>query len=218
MRPRALARVRAVVPQQTVLRFSFRVEEVVRMGRAPVRNPARDDAVVADALERLDLVELADRSYPSLSGGEQARVALARAIVQETPVLLLDEPTAALDLAHQQSVMALAAQLAAEGRTVIAVLHDLNLAAQHAQRVLLLRAGRVEACAGPWESLTAERVSRVFSCPVTVSRRPDADRPLVVAGSAPVTATERSGRAGGCRGPGGAAPRPAARSGRGSAP
>lgn len=183
---RSLARARAVLPQRTVLRFGFTAREVVAMGRSPHGRGvaglgARDHDVVDAQMRRADVAELAGRRFPTLSGGEAARVNLARVLAQETPVLLLDEPTAALDLRHQELVMDLVRELAGEGGAVVVVLHDLNLAAAHCDRIGLMREGRLVACAPPWEALTRARVGEVFDQDVVVTRHPARDRPLVVA-------------------------------------
>lgn len=183
---RELARARAVLPQAARLRFGFTAREVVEMGRSPHvgalgRLGARDHAVVGAQMERVEVEGLAERAFPTLSGGEGARVSLARVLAQEAPVLLLDEPTAALDLRHQQVVMRTARGLAAAGVAVVVVLHDLNLAAVHCDRIGLMHAGRLAACAPPWEALTRERVAEVFAQDVLVTRHPARDRPLVVA-------------------------------------
>ena len=138
-RARDLALRRAVLPQQTLMQFAFVARDVVAMGRHPhlTRHGEtdHDEAIVRASMTRTETLPLAERAYPSLSGGEQGRVSLARVLAQEAPILLLDEPTAALDLRHQQAVLAIARGLAAEGATVLAVLHDLNLAAAYADRV-----------------------------------------------------------------------------------
>src|SRR5215207_2624764 len=103
-----------------------------------------------------------------MDGGEQQRVTLARVLAQEPPILLLDEPTAALDIHHQEIVAALAREVAVEGAAVLAVLHDLNLAARYADRVAVLRSGHLVGIGTPWEVLTAERLSDVFAHPIAV--------------------------------------------------
>jgi iron complex transport system ATP-binding protein len=153
------------------------------MGRTPRLergNADHDAAVVAAALERTDSTDLAGRIYPSLSVGEQARVSLARVLAQEAPLLLLDEPTAALDLRHQGMVMELSREIAAAGGLVIAVLHDINLAAAHADRIVILHEGRVAADGSPWHTLTESLLSEVFACSILVTRHPAGDFPLVL--------------------------------------
>ncbi|MEV8274253.1 heme ABC transporter ATP-binding protein [Microbacterium sp. NPDC077184] len=181
-RPRDLARRRAVLLQQNAVSFPFTVAQVVAMGRAPwARTPLADDdeAAIAAALEDTDIVDLADRTVPSLSGGERARAALARVLAQRTDILLLDEPTAALDLRHQEDVLALAVRRAREGAAVAVVLHDLNSAMAHADRVTLLSRGRVVAAGIPAEVLTAERIEEVYGQAVDVFPHPATGVPVV---------------------------------------
>jgi iron complex transport system ATP-binding protein len=181
--PRELALRRAVLPQQTFLQFSFTSREVIEMGRSARQGRGereRDDAVVAAAMQKTETTELQQRTFPTLSGGEQARVTLARVLAQESPILLLDEPTAALDLSHQQMVMEIARDLAADGSTVVAILHDLNLAASYADRMAILHHGQLTAFAEPWEALDPVLLSEVFDCPIAVARHPVRNCPLVM--------------------------------------
>lgn len=127
-----------------------------------------------------DTLHLEHRSYPTLSGGEQRRVTLARVLAQEAPVLLLDEPTSALDIRHQELVMRVAGERARAGGAVLAVLHDLNLAASHADRVAVMDRGRLVAVGKPWEVMTGELLSEVFECPITVTNHPARGTPLVI--------------------------------------
>jgi len=182
-RPLEQARRRAVLPQQHVLSFPFTVEQVVRMGRAPwAGTPAEDDddAAVAEAMVAADVTAFADRPYPHLSGGERARVALARVLAQRTGLLLLDEPTAALDLHHQEVVLGIARRRAAAGDGVAVVLHDLALAAAYADRVVILAAGRVAASGAPADVLTADLLSEVWQHPIEVLPHPRTGSPLVL--------------------------------------
>ncbi|MEJ3748007.1 heme ABC transporter ATP-binding protein [Actinomycetes bacterium KLBMP 9797] len=182
-RPLELARRRAMLPQRTTLSFPFTVADVVAMGRAPwAGTPAAagDAAAVADAMRRTDVERFAARPFTALSGGEQARAALARVLAQRTPVLLLDEPTAALDLRHQELVLTLARERARAGDAVVVVLHDLGLAAAYADRVALLAGGRVVADGKPDEVLTADTLTDVYRLPVEVLRHPRTGTPLVI--------------------------------------
>ncbi|MDN7121325.1 heme ABC transporter ATP-binding protein [Nocardioides sp. ChNu-153] len=170
-RARELARRRAVLLQQQRLAFGFRAREVVEMGRAPWHRSAeaeRDLEVVAAAEERADVAHLATRLFPTLSGGEQARVSMARVLAQSTTLLLLDEPTAALDLQHQEAVLRVAREEAAAGAAVVVVLHDLSLAAAYADRVCVLAAGRLRASGTPREVVTPALLSEVYQHPVDV--------------------------------------------------
>jgi iron complex transport system ATP-binding protein len=166
-----LARRRAVLPQEHRLAFGFRAEEVVRMGRAPwarTDREERDDDVVAESMRRTDVGHLARRVYPSLSGGEKARTSFARILAQDTELLLLDEPTAALDLRHQDQVLAESRRLASAGRAVAAIVHDLSVAAAYADRICVLAGGTLVADGSPEEVLQPELVSRVYEHPVDV--------------------------------------------------
>jgi len=174
---RRLARRRAVMLQETRLSFPFRVEEVVHMGRHPWRGTPQergDDAVVADAMADADVVHLAPRTFPTLSGGEKARTSFARTLAQQAPVLLLDEPTAALDVRHQESLLARVRRAAQDGAAVVVVLHDLTLAAAWADRVVVLADGRVRADGPPSDVLTSDLLSVVYQHPIDVWRRPPA--------------------------------------------
>ncbi|GIJ48963.1 hemin import ATP-binding protein HmuV [Virgisporangium aliadipatigenens] len=178
-----LARRRAVLPQHHLLSFPFPVVDVVRMGRAPWAGTpaeAEDDARVAAALEATGVSDFVERPFLSLSGGERARVALARVLAQHTALVLLDEPTAALDLRHQELVLRVARDRAAAGAAVLVVLHDLGLAAAHADRVAVLDSGRVVADGAPAEVFTAELLSTVYGHAVEVFPHPRTGTPLVL--------------------------------------
>jgi iron complex transport system ATP-binding protein len=180
---RDLARRRAVLLQQNGVFFPFTVQQVVEMGRAPWLGTAldRDDGeAVAWALDLADVTRFAPRQLPSLSGGERARAGLARALAQRTGVLLLDEPTAALDISHQEDVLTVARQRARDGDAVLVVLHDLSLAAAYADRVTLLHRGRVVADGTPDEVLTASQLSAVYDHPIEVLRHPHTGTAIVV--------------------------------------
>jgi iron complex transport system ATP-binding protein len=168
---RAVARVCAVVPQEPRVTWPFTVREAVMMGRAPRQGLLAvasrfDRGAVEGALAACDLVHLAERRLDALSGGERRRVFFARALAQEPRVLLLDEPTAFLDLAHQVAAMRMAQEAARAGLCVVAVLHDLNLAAAACDRVVVLSGGRVVSEGPPAQVLTAERVREVWGVPV----------------------------------------------------
>lgn len=176
-----LARRRAVLPQEQRLAFGFRVVDVVRMGRAPwAGRPEEDldDLVVADSLHRADVLGMAERTFPTLSGGEKARTSFARVLAQSTPLVLLDEPTAALDIRHAEQLLTEAGTLARAGHAVVAVLHDLTIAAAHADRIVLLSRGRVRADGPPADVLDPAVLSEVYEHPVDVV--PHGDRLLVV--------------------------------------
>ncbi|WHT20018.1 heme ABC transporter ATP-binding protein [Crossiella sp. CA-258035] len=182
-RPKELAKLRAVLPQQVLLSFPFTVAEVVEMGRAPwAGTPAAelDEEVIAEAMRETEVTEFARRRFPSLSGGERARVALARVLAQRAGLLLLDEPTAALDLRHQEAVLRIAKRRAAAGDAVVVVLHDLGLAAAYADRVALLSGGELAASGPPAKVLTGELLSRVYRHQVEVLAHPRTGAPLVL--------------------------------------
>jgi iron complex transport system ATP-binding protein len=158
-----------VLTQENAVSFPFLVSEVVAMGRSPWARTveSRDDiAAMAEAMDAADVAHLAGRRYTQLSGGEKARVSLARVLAQRAPVMFLDEPTASLDLRHQEDVMRVARRLADSGRAVVVVLHDLSLASAYADRLALVSGGRLEALGTPVQVLTEERVSRVYGLPV----------------------------------------------------
>ncbi|MBD8062449.1 heme ABC transporter ATP-binding protein [Oceanitalea stevensii] len=175
---------RAVLVQRVTLTFPFTCRQVVEMGRSPWSHTVReddDDAAVARAMELTETTALADRTFSSLSGGEQARVSLARVLAQSAGVVLLDEPTAALDLHHQELVLALARDRAAAGDAVVVVLHDLNLAAGYADRVAVLDRGRVAAVGAPAEVLQPDLLSGVYQHAVEVLPHPRTAAPIILA-------------------------------------
>jgi iron complex transport system ATP-binding protein len=200
--PADQARRRAVLPQQSRLRFAFSVLEVVVMGRTPHARggeSARDWRVAEAALRSVGMAGLSDRSFPTLSGGEQQRVHLARALAQvwDPPAtghryLLLDEPTASLDLGHQQQVLRTARRLADDGASVLAILHDLNLAAQFADRVVVMAGGRIRAQGPAGEVLTPGLIGEVFGWPVCVLQHPTRACPLIVPDERPGTSAPGS--------------------------
>jgi iron complex transport system ATP-binding protein len=177
-----LARMRAVMLQEAHIAFPFTAADVVRMGLAAghVRGAAAEDLAVGEALAATDTLHLAARRFPSLSGGEKARVSFARALAQDAEILLLDEPTAALDIRHQELVMGLARREAARGRAVVAVLHDLTLAAAWADRLALLGAGRVVALGPVAEVATSAALSELYEHPVAVAPDPATGQPVVM--------------------------------------
>jgi iron complex transport system ATP-binding protein len=170
-----LAMRRAVLPQHVAVSFPFEVRDVVRMGRSPWAGTPReddDDEIVRVALAEADVTDLRRRRVPTLSGGERARVALARVLAQDTQLLLLDEPTAALDVHHQELVFDVARARVRRGDGVVTVVHDLGLAAAHADRVALLAQGRLVAAGPPAEVLRPELLSEVYRHEIEVVAHP----------------------------------------------
>ncbi|GAA4186136.1 ABC transporter ATP-binding protein [Streptosporangium oxazolinicum] len=176
--PRERARLLAYAPQSPALPADMTVFDYALLGRTPYipylgRESRHDREVTASVLERLDLSSLAARTLARLSGGERQRVVLARALAQRAPVLLLDEPTTALDLGHQQQVLELVDRLRlADGLTVVTTLHDLSLAGQYADSMTLLSGGRVAASGTPAEVLTGELIGEHFDARVRVATGP----------------------------------------------
>jgi iron complex transport system ATP-binding protein len=176
-----------VVPQETTVAFEFTVREIVAMGRAPHQpkfafgggETEADTAAIDSALRRADIgPEFAARPVSTLSGGERQRVLVARALAQEASILLLDEPTAALDIGHEMDVLDWLRDLASrENRAVLVAMHDLNLAAGYADRVVMLRSGRVHAVGTPESVLTAENILQVYGVDVWIGRHPVTSRP-----------------------------------------
>ena len=187
---RALAQRRAVLPQESHLAFAFRARDVVMTGRFPhLRDDEtpRDLEICSAALAQVEAAHLSDRLYPTLSSGEKQRVQLARVLAQiwEPPAsgpryLLLDEPTAALDLAHQHSTLQTAREWARTGAVVLAVLHDLNLAMTYADDAWVLENGRLAAAGPIEETLTAALIERVFHVAAELLPRPGASRPAIL--------------------------------------
>ncbi len=186
LKPMQRARYLAVVPQAVTLPPAFTVWETVLMGRTPYLNflgqtSDKDEQIARQALQKVDALELADRRVGELSGGEQQRTLLARALAQSTPILLLDEPTAHLDLQHQVSLMETVQALAhQENLAVLIALHDLNLAARYADRMALLVAGEIQAVGTPRQVLTSDLISAAYHLRVQVVPHPFADAPLVL--------------------------------------
>jgi iron complex transport system ATP-binding protein len=185
---RDAARLVAYVPQEAVAMLPFRAGELVLMGRAPhlggLGFEGEADLAAADlAMRRTGVRHLADRPLDALSGGERRRVMLARALAQGARLLLLDEPASHLDLGQQQTLVDLVRTLVAEGAAVLAVWHDLTLAAAASDRLALIVAGRVASVGEPAAVLTPEAVRAAYGCDVIVDRHPTTGRPRVTLGS-----------------------------------
>ncbi len=183
---REVARVLGLLPQTPVAPAGLTVADLVARGRHPHQSWLRqwsreDEAVVAEALAWTDMADLGDRPVDELSGGQRQRAWISMALAQETDLLLLDEPTTYLDLSHQIDVLELVARLHAErGRTVVVVLHDLNLAARYAQRLVAMRDGALVASGTPHEVLTEQLLADVFDLEARVVPDPVAGTPMVV--------------------------------------
>ncbi|OED49283.1 hemin ABC transporter ATP-binding protein [Rhodobacteraceae bacterium (ex Bugula neritina AB1)] len=178
---REFAQERAIFPQGSEIRFNYPVKEIVAMSRA-FRDlpPEEDDAVISWAMDKTEIQHLAGRNAQTLSGGEKARATYSRVLAQETKVLLLDEPIAALDLRHQERVLQSAREQACAGATVIAVLHDLNLAAAYSDQVALMQNGRLVSTGAPWDVLTENNISTVYQQDVCVLKHPVRECPVVL--------------------------------------
>ena len=181
-----LARQRAFLPQLSLLNFPYTVEEVVRLGRMPHNTGRiRDGEILEQAMAATDTLGLRHRLYTQLSGGERQRVQLARVFSQiwdadKGGLLLLDEPTAALDLSHQQLIQNAIVSLAANGCAIVLAIHDLNLVAGLADSVAVMKAGCIAACGAPDEIYTEQLFREVFAIDVVIQQHPCRSQPLVI--------------------------------------
>ncbi|MEJ9078703.1 MULTISPECIES: ABC transporter ATP-binding protein [Gordonia] len=185
-RSRDVARVLGLLPQSPVAPEGITVADLVGRGRHPhqralARWTAHDYEAVADALDATGIADLADRSVDELSGGQRQRVWIAMALAQETDILLLDEPTTFLDVAHQVEVLDLLTDLReARGTTIVMVLHDLNLAARYSDRLIAMQSGRIHANGTPEDVVTSELVSDVFGLKSQILTDPVSGKPAVM--------------------------------------
>jgi ferric hydroxamate transport system ATP-binding protein len=173
------------MPQALRVSFRYTVEEVIAHGRYPHLGPLgllgrRDLEIVRRAMQWTGTEAFARRTLDQLSGGERQRVLLASVLAQESRFLLLDEPTAALDLHYQVDVFARLAEFAAEGLGIVVITHDLNLAAQYCHRLALLHEGRLAVCAPPEQVMREEVLKRVYDAELIVDRNPVTGAPMVV--------------------------------------
>ena len=186
LKPAQRARLVSVVPQNPQLPLGFNVADLVLMGRNPYLKllqweGRRDLEIVIRAMDLTDTAHLADRSIATLSGGESQRALVAMALAQETPVMLLDEPTSSLDLAHQTGIMDLVRGVQQQrGGTIVVAMHDLTLAAQYCDWLLMLAEGRVYAAGPPEAVLTRENISKVYGADVFILPHPKAGKPVVL--------------------------------------
>jgi len=203
LRSKEVARRLALLPQQVATPDGIAVTDLVARGRFPHQRLLRqwtsaDGAAVDEALRVTGTTDLADRHVDELSGGQRQRVLLAMTLAQETEILLLDEPTTFLDMAHQVEVLELCRRLHREGRTIVAVLHDVNQACRYASHLVAMRDGEVVATGDPSELVTPELIERVFGLAARVIDDPVTGTPLVVplagwvAVSAPMASSEQS--------------------------
>jgi iron complex transport system ATP-binding protein len=188
---RELSRLFAMVPQDNQMLFPYTVAEIVLMGRASYHSPLvlegeKDLEIARDSMELTDCLSFADRYLHELSGGEKQRVIIARALAQEPEILLLDEPSAFLDLKHQVQVFELMRRLNRErALTIVAALHDLNLAALFFPRLIMLRDGKVYRDGSPEEVLTEETIEEVYDIQVRVEPDPSGGKPQLFIRPAP---------------------------------
>lgn len=183
--PKAVARRLGLLPQSPSAPDGITVSDLVARGRYPHQNLLRqwspaDERAVVEALIAANVADLADRNVDELSGGQRQRVWVAMALAQETPLLLLDEPTTYLDIAHQIEVLNLTRRLQREGRTVVLVLHELHLAFRYASHLIVMKEGRIVAQGRPEEVVTAELIEQVYDLPCQVIPDPVTGRPLVL--------------------------------------
>lgn len=184
-RTKVVARRIALLPQSPLSPGAITVADLVARGRYPYQSMLRqwspeDERVVAEALTEVGMRNAADQLVDELSGGQRQRVWIAMTLAQRTPVLLLDEPTTFLDIAHQIEVLDLCSQLHQSGRTLVAVLHDLNLAARYATHVVAMRSGKIVMQGSASDVFTPELLREVFDLEALVLEDPETGRPLVV--------------------------------------
>ena len=178
-----LARIMSVVPQETAMNFSYTVGDIVMMGRFPyqdrfTKEGADDYRIVREAMEVTNVAHLKDRTVTEISGGERQRVIIARALAQQPKVILLDEATAHLDIHHQVEILSIVRDLG-ESVTKIGVFHDLNLASEFCDRIVLMAGGRVRAIGTPAEVLTMEHLRDEYGITAMVQTNPVTGRPLI---------------------------------------
>lgn len=189
-----LAKFRAVLAQQTTLSVSFKVHELVTMGRYPHfdSSPSHHDMeMIKHAMEETGVIQFSHRDYNTLSGGEQQRVQLARVVAQiydqTEGILFLDEPTNGLDLRYQQQILSLARSLANRGYCVVSILHDVNIAARYADKILMMKQGKAVAFGAPVEVINCENIHQTFNIHVKLIRDDEFQCPFVVPSSSNIS-------------------------------
>jgi len=185
LKRKAIAQSVAVVPQQFHIPFAFTAGDIVMLGRIPFLKPFAEESdaerrLVARTMAQVGIADLAGRRFDELSGGERQKVILAMALAQQPELLLLDEPTAHLDISHQVEILELVKRLNLEGLTVIAAMHDLNLAALYFDRLVLINERKISADGPPAQVLTESKIKEVFSASVTVETHPTTGAPHIV--------------------------------------
>lgn len=181
-----LAKHLGILPQHSTLSFPFLVKEVVKLGGLPLTvSNAELQNIAEEFMLNVGIDHLKNRLYPSLSGGEKQRVHLARVLTQlsqsnENKIFMLDEPTSALDLSHQHNTLMLAREMAQSGAAIVVVLHDLNLASQYADRILLLHQGKIVSDGSPWQALTSENIEDVYHQKTMIMPHPQYNIPVVI--------------------------------------
>lgn len=181
MTRKEIARILGYVPQSTSFVFPFTCEEAVLMGRyAHNGNKSKDYHVVKKAMELTDTLSLKDRRINELSGGELRRVIIARALAQEPEILILDEPTVHLDINHRIEIFDLLGELKSRGITIIAVLHDLNIASEYSERLLVMKDGAIVKDGNPKDIILGETIKEVYGAEVTIIENPISHLPLVL--------------------------------------
>lgn len=185
LQEKRLAQRLAYMPQSTYVNFSFTAEQIVLMGRHPYlkrweKESQKDYEIMEQAFEYVGISHLKNRYIHSLSGGERQLVFFARAVTQQTPILLLDEPTSDLDIGHQVKLMDLVSDFVQKGHTVIAAIHDLNLAARYCHRILLLHNGKTEIFSTPERVLTRDRLEHVYKTNIHLYTDPFLNKPTII--------------------------------------
>lgn len=170
-----LAKFISYVPQETVVGFDFKAIDVVKMGRHAYgslfkSDTKEDEAIVRWAMEQTDTVHLMDRSIQSLSGGQRQLVMIAKALAQDTPIILLDEPISALDVYYQLKILTMLQSLCAQGKTIIIVLHDLNLASRFCHKLMILNEGKIQKLGTPEEVLTQSTLKNIYHIDAYIDR------------------------------------------------